>query len=109
MLNSSPPFGLPEAVHAKICQVFAGFPKISRVIIYGSRATGNFRPNSDIDLTIASENTAFDEFVKLSESLDNLMLPWKIDLSILAQIDNPALVKDIHNTGKTFYQKDEAA
>ncbi len=107
MLNSSPPFGLPEAVHTKICQVFAGFPKIRRVIIYGSRATGNFRPNSDIDLTIAAENTAFDEFVKLSESLDNLMLPWKIDLSILAQIDNPALVEDIGNTGKTFYQRDE--
>lgn len=107
MLSGSAPFGLPEAVYVKICQVFAGFPKISRVIIYGSRAIGNFRPNSDIDLTIAAENPEFDEFVKLSGSLDDLMLPWEIDLSIMAQIDNHALIEDINNTGKIFYQRDE--
>ena len=43
-------FRLPETTFAKIKEVFARHPEIQEVIIYGSRAKGNFREGSDIDI-----------------------------------------------------------
>jgi predicted nucleotidyltransferase len=45
-------FGIPEKSIGKICGIFAQHPEIDRVILYGSRAKGNFKPGSDIDLTL---------------------------------------------------------
>jgi predicted nucleotidyltransferase len=45
-------FGLPESAIARICAVFAAHPEIEKAVLYGSRAKGNFKPGSDIDLTL---------------------------------------------------------
>jgi uncharacterized protein len=37
---------------AEIRGVFERYPKVSNAILYGSRAKGNYRPGSDIDLTL---------------------------------------------------------
>ncbi|MDD3148768.1 MAG: nucleotidyltransferase domain-containing protein [Candidatus Riflebacteria bacterium] len=107
MLNSSTTYGLPEDALLKICRVFQQFQQVSKVIIYGSRSTGNYRSTSDIDITIKG-TIDFTDFLKLASQLDDLMLPWKIDLSILEQIDNPALVEDITRTGKILFQRSDA-
>ena len=106
MLNSSANHGLPEDALLKICGIFKQFPQVDKVILYGSRSTGIYRNTSDIDMTI--EGTIdFPDFLKLAGQLDDLMLPWKIDLSILEQIDNPALVEDIARTGKILFQRSD--
>lgn len=107
MLNLAISHGLPEDALLKICRVFQQFPQVNKVIIYGSRSRGNYRSTSDIDMTI--EGTIdFTDFLKLAGQLDELMLPWKIDLSILEQIDNPALVEDITRTGKILFQRSDS-
>jgi predicted nucleotidyltransferase len=45
-------FGLPSTTLEALKQVFSSYLEIDQVIIYGSRARGNFRPGSDIDLTL---------------------------------------------------------
>ncbi len=107
MLNFSSDYGLPEDALKRICQVFQQFPQINKVIIFGSRAKGNFRNTSDIDMTIAESSVSFTDFLRLAGRLDDLMLPWKIDLSILQQIDNPALVEDIAQTGILLFQRSD--
>jgi len=47
-------FGLPPHAMTKICTIFRKYPAIKRVVLYGSRAMGNYRPGSDIDLCIES-------------------------------------------------------
>jgi predicted nucleotidyltransferase len=47
-------YGLDDASIKRIQEVFARFPQVEEVLLYGSRAMGNFRPGSDIDLTIKS-------------------------------------------------------
>ena len=44
-------FGLPEHAVDKIRQVLAAHPEVERAVVYGSRAKGNYRNGSDIDLT----------------------------------------------------------
>jgi predicted nucleotidyltransferase len=53
-------YGLKDLDIQKIQSVFTQFPEIQKVIIYGSRAKGNFKMGSDIDLTIVGENLILD-------------------------------------------------
>jgi predicted nucleotidyltransferase len=98
-------FGLkPEQIDS-ICQCFAQYPAIEQVILYGSRAKGNFKNGSDIDLTIIDANAAFSELAQLENKLDDLLLPFKIDLSLKRHISNSALLSHIDRIGKVFYTK----
>lgn len=99
------PFGLSEKVIDNINSVFRRFPGVDEVILYGSRAKGNFRTGSDIDLTIKGHKIDLSTLYKIERDLDDLMLPYHIDLSILHQIDNPELLGHIQRVGKQFYSR----
>jgi len=71
---------------------------VEQVVLYGSRAKGNYKEGSDIDLTVKG-NLTFDNMVKMSVNLDELNLPWKIDLSLYNQIENKNLLDHIDRVG----------
>lgn len=100
-------FGLKESVIVKIQAVFECFPAIMRTVIYGSRAKGNFKPGSDIDLTLHGDHLTSDMLSKVSMELDELNLPYTFDLSIFNKIENDKLRDHIHRVGKMFYEKVE--
>ncbi|MBN8538164.1 MAG: nucleotidyltransferase domain-containing protein [Deltaproteobacteria bacterium] len=78
---------------------------MDEVVLYGSRAKGNFKPGSDIDLTIKSQQMSLSELFKIENQIDDLFLPYKIDVSLFQQIDNPNLVNHINRVGIIFYKK----
>lgn len=88
-----------------INHVFAKYPQIEQVILYGSRAKGNFKSGSDIDLTIIDQALSFSELLHIQSQLDDLLLPYKFDLSLKRSISNPDLLEHINRVGKIFYQK----
>jgi predicted nucleotidyltransferase len=94
--------GLPTASINAIRRVFHRYPAIQQAVLYGSRAKGNFRPGSDIDLTLKGE-LSYQELLRIERELDDLLLPYKIDLSLYRQLDNPALLEHIDRVGKLFY------
>jgi len=98
-------FGLKEDTIEKINRVFAACPEIERVILYGSRAKGNFRPGSDIDLTIVGDRVSWSRLLNIENELDDLLLPFKIDLSLMRQIDNQNLLAHIERVGVVFYER----
>lgn len=100
-------FGLKQVTIEKICGVFSAHPEIEQVIIYGSRAKGNYRDGSDIDLTIKGEGVSLSQLLKIENELDDLLLPYKIDLSLLHKIDDPDLLDHIRRVGVVFYGKRE--
>lgn len=97
-------FGLTENVIHKIQQQLYLHNEIENVIIYGSRAKGNYKTNSDIDLTIKG-NVNLTILNTLENELDDLLLPYKIDISIYNQISNIDLVNHIDRVGQLFYSK----
>jgi len=97
-------FGLKESTIDRINSVFAGYPEISQVILYGSRAMGNCRNGSDIDLTIVGGVTHSTQ-LRIENKLDDLLLPYKIDLSLMHEIDNADLLDHIKRVGVVFYEK----
>jgi predicted nucleotidyltransferase len=98
-------YGLKVSTIARIKGVFAALPEIERVILYGSRARGTFRNGSDIDLTIVGDGVTHSQLLRMENQLDDLLLPYTIDLSLLRQIDNPDLLDHIRRVGVVFYER----
>jgi predicted nucleotidyltransferase len=66
-----------ETIHA-IQEVLLTYPEVEKAILYGSRAKGNYRPGSDIDLTLTGETLNLTILQKIENELDDLLLPYKI-------------------------------
>jgi predicted nucleotidyltransferase len=98
-------YGLKDEIIEKMQSVFASFPGIERVTLYGSRAKGNFRPGSDIDLALHGESLTPGQLRNIAEALDDLLLPYMIDLSIFEQLDHAELRSHIERVGQPFYTK----
>lgn len=96
-------YGLKPNVIIDIQRIFQQHPNITKAILYGSRAKGNYKIASDIDLTLEGEQLNYAELIKVELELDELLLPYTIDLSIYHQIDNPDLIEHIQRVGKIFY------
>lgn len=101
-------FGLKEKHIEAINRCFARYPQIEQVLVYGSRAKGNYRDGSDIDLTIIGD-LDFRSLLRLENELDDLLLPYKIDLSLHHNIGSPELLDHIRRVGQVFYEKTEEA
>ena len=98
-------YGLKSETIDSLRNVFNQHAEIESVILYGSRAKGNFKHGSDIDLTLTGEKVTQHLLYDLLAELDDLLLPYTIDLSIFSQISNPDLIEHIKRCGVSFYTK----
>lgn len=96
-------YGLTDSTIEKFKDLFRTFPEISEVILYGSRARGDNSNGSDIDLTFVGENLNTDTLFRISNEIDDLYLPYYVDVSIMKNIKNEALLKNIKAEGKVIY------
>lgn len=101
-------FGLSFNTLIKIRKSLNDFQNVESAIIYGSRAMGNFRKGSDIDLAL-NGTISFDLMHKIAFALDELMLPYKIDIAVFQSLENPKLIEHINVHGQTFYERDKYA
>jgi predicted nucleotidyltransferase len=96
-------FGLAASVIDRINGIFARHPRVREVRLYGSRAKGGYRDGSDIDLTIMGSDVPDLELLHIASEIEELPLPYTVDLSLFRQIENPALIDHIARVGKIFY------
>ena len=97
--------GLSDVDIKKIQVVFMSYTEVEKVILYGSRAKGTYKPASDIDITLVGENLNLTIQQKIENDLDDLMLPYKFDISIYHHISNNDLIDHISRVGQPFYVK----
>jgi predicted nucleotidyltransferase len=99
------PHGLSADTVTKIREVFSRFPEVEKAVLYGSRAKGNARPGSDIDLTLFGSRLDQSKVGQIDDALDDLLLPYRIDLSIFARITHSDLLDHIRRVGVALYEK----
>ena len=97
--------GLSAGTLEQICATLARFPQVEKAVLYGSRAKGNFKPGSDIDLTLRGDGLTLSLLGDIDMALDDLLLPFEIDLSIYEQLGHAELVAHIDRVGRVIYQK----
>ncbi len=95
-------FGLEEKTVTSIKSVLKRYSQINKVLLYGSRAKGNFRNGSDIDLTLVAPDLTTTDLLKIENELEDLMLPYKIDLSLFHLIENTELIDHVKRVGQEF-------
>ena len=66
---------------------------------------GKYKRGSDIDLTLKGKEIDLHLLSKISNEIDDLLLPYKFDLSIFQDIANKELLNHIERVGITFYKK----
>lgn len=99
-------FGIYNQSFTLILESLNDFPEIEKAIIFGSRAMGNFKKGSDIDLAIIGNNINDQIKTRLSSVLNQeLPIPYFIDVVDYKSISNKDLIKHIDTEGKVIYSK----
>ncbi len=103
-MSSTNAIGLSPGELASLRSVFARHPEIEEVFLFGSRAMGNHRPESDVDLAVRGidDERAVEA---LADELDELPLPFLFDVKSLAAMRNPALLEHVRRVGRSIYAR----
>ena len=102
-------FGIPETKWEEVLETISREPHVEAIILYGSRAKQTFRLGSDIDLCLEAPGLDSPALLRIENELDDLLLPWKIDIAIRDRIDDPDLLEHIARVGKTLYLRKTAS
>jgi predicted nucleotidyltransferase len=97
--------GLTDGTVAQIHEVLAQFPEVEKAMLYGSRAKGNYKPGSDIDLTLVGADVTQKILGRIQGELEDGQLPYRFDVSIFSQITQADLLEHIRRVGVVFYEK----
>jgi len=98
-------FGLSQQHIDGIVSILEQFPKIDKTSVFGSRAKGNYRPDSDIDISIVGQDIAYTDIVNLSVKIDDLNIGLSVDIINYHTIKEPALKEHIDRVGIEFYSR----
>ena len=98
-------YGIPDSVLNEINSVFFQSKKVEKLVLFGSRAKGNFKTGSDIDLAVFGSDLNFSDYLQLSIKLDELELLHKIDLLRFETIENVDLKNHINRVGIELYNR----
>jgi len=90
-------YGLPEDVFSEILGVLRRYPEIECAKIFGSRAKGNYKRYSDIDIAIYAGSSAFVKNIK--QDLDDLYVIYNFDVVDYNMLSNVELKAHIDRVG----------
>lgn len=99
--------GLNKNEIINIYKVLSHFCKLDEVVVFGSRAKGNYKPGSDVDLALKGRELDLKVVNQLSNELDELDLPYLFDLCIYDRIENCELREHIDTLGISFYKNNK--
>ena len=97
-MNSIP--GISAEHSDQILALFKALPEKTQILLFGSRAKGNFREGSDIDIAVKGGSFGLDERNLILLKYDELNLPWKLDIVVYSLITDSALKEHIDRIGK---------
>lgn len=101
-------FGLRDSDISDIIQVLEKFPEVELARIFGSRAKGNYRNGSDVDLAVFGNNISFERIIHISSVLnEETVMPYYFDVLDYYSIENADLVRHIDRIGKIIYSKEK--
>jgi predicted nucleotidyltransferase len=99
-------FGLRQSDIDTIVLILSAYSKVKQAIQFGSRAKGNYRNGSDVDIAIKTEELSFEQLSEISVRLnEDTCLPYKFDVLIYETIVNAELLDHINRIGICFYKK----
>jgi predicted nucleotidyltransferase len=97
--------GFTNEQQTMLSDILDKFNEIEQVVIYGSRAKGNFKIGSDVDLTLKGGKVNHQTLQKLASAIHDSSLPYQFDISLFQSIENNALIEHINRVGIVVYDR----
>lgn len=95
---------IPHSTWEKLNAVFAIYPELTAVTLYGSRATGRATPRSDFDLVTHGIEDDY-RLGRLALDLEDLNIPQTCDVQAYEAIEYSPLKRHIDAYGVTIYRR----
>jgi len=100
--------GLPDRALNTLKTLFEKYSGITKVILYGSRAMGNYKNGSDIDITLETDDTfKHSDLTHLMGDFDESDLPYFVDCSVYKDLESQSLKEHIKRVGQIIYTREE--
>ena len=96
-------FGLSERTVGEIRTIFSNYQQVDKAIVYGSRAMGNFKVGSDIDIALMGDSLDLSVLQHIAGQFEDSSIPYKVDLLIFNLVDHVELRDHIERVGKALY------
>ena len=96
------PFGIAPTCYTKLRRLFNATPGLARVWLYGSRARGDQRRESDIDLAVEWQPGARRSFLR--EDIEDLGLIYRTDLTDLTDKLEADVRQRLEQDRKLFWE-----
>lgn len=104
-MRTTDSYGFTDSERKCMDAIFASFPHIERVMLFGSRAKGTYRPFSDVDITLFGRELTPDDYYGLCNKLEDSDLPFFYDVSIFDNLTNKEFINHIRRVGKFIYSR----
>lgn len=98
-------YGISDKNLQELRTILSSIPHIDEAIIYGSRARGDYKRGSDIDLSIKGRELTFHDLSLLDDKLYYSYIPYFFDTNSYEQLSNPNLIANINRDGKVVYKR----
>ena len=93
-------FGIEKHIIKMILSEISKHKEICDIILFGSRAKGNFKKGSDIDIALKGKDISFELMTRLKTEINQKMLiPYHVDLVHYETIANTDLIDHIDRIG----------
>ena len=89
-------FGLRDEIYNKIKNIAQKYDYI--FLVFGSRARGDYRNNSDIDIAILGD-VSYEDEVKIRNEFDEIDMEYMVDIVFIKEINNQELIQNIEREG----------
>jgi predicted nucleotidyltransferase len=94
---------------AVLRRTFHRFPCVREVRLFGSRATGQARRASDIDLAISAPDATADQWLEFTDALEAAPIVYEFDVVRTERAHNSRLMEKIAREGVPIYPESTPA
>ncbi|MDE0048148.1 MAG: nucleotidyltransferase domain-containing protein [Rhodospirillales bacterium] len=97
--------GLKERHRTAVIDIIAANARVERAVLFGSRATGSFRPASDVDVALFGDRLSTSDQFDLAAAIEELTIPQRVNLLLYGTVDSIALREHIETEGIEWYRR----
>ena len=97
--------GIPQADSQQLLELIRSHPQVQNVVLYGSRSLERYRAGSDIDICLEAPSMKLGELLELGAQLDDLLLPWQIDLQLRHLIAHEGLLAHVERASQLLWER----
>lgn len=92
-------YGLTDKELQYVVSLLRINPRINQAVLYGSRAKGNFKPFSDVDIALFGDELSQKDVKELLVEINDSNFPYQVDLVVYKSIKNQDLIDHINRVG----------